>query len=298
MKTEGSHMMRSRTSRPEHRTESTPTTASSGRTLEPGLKSIAEQRFGHNFDSVRVHADSEAAAMAGSLEAAAFTRGPDIYFAEEAADFGSPDGAQRLMHELAHVVQYDRAPEWEASDSLTTTAPDEAAEGEAREAASIVMTGGSPQLSAAPSAGIARDDDERGFNAHLLPPSLSYGYGAGGGSGNLSLGLGGLGAEYKRGMFHTEANVGLGGGLGLNLGMGAPLNPWMMDVNRDLTGAAGGMNKLMNGGGLDMSALSGFGALGDVYGAGEPSKYNWGAGLQLSHDSEETRAMLGLRYNF
>ena len=71
-----------------------------------------------------------------------------------------------------------------------------------------------------------------------------------------------------------------------------------MDVNRDLTGAAGGVNTLMNSGRLDLSALSGFGALGDVYAAGEPSKYRWGGGLQLSHDSEETRAMLGLRYNF
>ena len=290
--------MRSRVTRPEHLLNSTASAPSSGRTLDPGFKSIAEQRFGHNFDSVRVHADSEAAAMAGSLGAAAFTRGTDIYFGQGAADFASPDGAQRLAHELAHVVQYARVPEGEAFSGLTTTAPNEAAEVEARDAGAIVMNGGSPQVGAVPSAGIARDDDERGFNTHLLPPSLSYGYGAGGGSGNFSLGLGGLGAEYKRGMFHTEGNVGLGGGLGLNLGIGAPLNPWMMDVNRDLTGAAGGMNRLMNGGGLDLSALSGFGALGDVYAAGEPSKYNWGAGLQLSHDSDETRAMVGLRYNF
>jgi hypothetical protein len=267
-----------------------------GRALEPRVRSIAEQRFGHNFDSVRIHAGADAAKVASELDASAFTHGTDIYFAPGASEFDSVDGADRLAHELAHVVQFARAPGWD-DEGLTTT-PGEAAEIEAREAAATVAAGGSPQLSAAPSAAIARDEEERGFNAKLVPPSLSYGYGAGGGSGNVSLGLGGLGAEYQRGMFHTEANVGLGGGLGLNLGVGAPLLPWTMDLNRDLTSGAAGMNQLMNGGGVNLGALSGFGALGDVYSAGEPSKYNWGAGLQLSHDSEETRAMLGLRYNF
>jgi hypothetical protein len=291
-------MTHRRTFRQARRPDASATLKASGQALEPEIKSIAEHRFGHSFDAVRIHADRRAAALAESIEASAFTRGPDIYFAQGAANFDTPEGAERLAHELAHVVQYAHAPEWETVGGLTTTAPDEAAEVEAREAAATVAGGGSPQPSATPSAGIARDDEERGFNAHLLPPSIGYGYGAGGGSGNFSLGLGGLGAEYQRGMFHTEANLGLGGGVGLNLGVGAPLLPWMMDVNRDLTGAAGGMNQLMNGGGLNLSALSGFGALGDVYAAGQPSKYNWGAGLQLSHDSEETRAMLGLRYNF
>jgi hypothetical protein len=289
--------MQRRMHRQERRSDVERKAGTNGHALEPSVRSIAERRFGHNFDSVRVHADAHADEMAEALDASAFTRGTDIYFAQGAADFESADGADRLAHELAHVVQFARAPGWD-DDGLTTTAPSESAEVEAREAASLVAAGGSPALAAAPSAAIARDEEERGFNAGLVPPSLSYGYGAGGGSGNFSLGLGGLGAEYQRGMFHTEANLGLGGGVGLNFGVGAPLLPWTMDVNRDLTGAAGGMNQLMNGGGVNLGALSGFGALGDVYGAGEPSKYNWGAGLQLSHDSEETRAMLGLRYNF
>jgi hypothetical protein len=292
-------MMHRRTSRPERRAEPKVPAQSSGRALDSGLRSAAERRFGHDFESVRIHADSDAARMADELGASAFTHGPDIYFAQGAADFESPDGAERLAHELAHVVQYARAPQWDDAERLTTTEPGEAAEAEARDAAATVMSGGAPQLGSAPSAGIARDEkEERGFNTTLVPPELSYGYGAGGGSGNLSLGLGGLGAEWQRGMFHTEANLGLGGGLGLDLGIGAPLRPWMMDVNRDLGGAAGGVNQLMNGGGVNFGALSGFGMLGDIYSAGEKSKYNWGAGLQLSHDSEESRAMLGMRYDF
>jgi hypothetical protein len=73
-----------------------------------------------------------------------------------------------------------------------------------------------------------------------------------------------------------------------------------MDVNRDMAGASGSINSLMNGGGLmpNLPGLAGLGTLGDVYAAGKPSPYNWGVGLQLSHSDEENRAMLGLTGRF
>jgi hypothetical protein len=274
-----------------------------GRPLDPGVRAGLEPRFGHHFDAVRIHDDASADAIARQRHASALTVGSDIYFAGGAADLTSLTGAHRLAHELAHVVQFDRAgAAGDAADSLdpsaipAATRHDEAAEREARDAATTIVLGGAPQpIGATPSAPVAREEEERGFDAKLLPPSLSYGYGAGGGSGNFSLGLGGLGAEWQRGLFHTEAGLGFGGDTELNLGLGAPLRPWMMDLNRDLGDAAGGVNSLMNGGGVNLGALGGFGALGGVATAGEPSRYPWGVGLQLSHSDEETRAMLGLR---
>jgi hypothetical protein len=61
------------------------------------------------------------------------------------------------------------------------------------------------------------------------------------------------------------------------------------------------VNSLMNGGRLTpgtMGALGGFSALGDIAKAGERPSMPWGVGLQLSHDDEETRAMLGARFDF
>jgi hypothetical protein len=62
-------------------------------------------RFGHDFSSVRVHADAQAAASARVWGARAFTIGWDIHFG---ADQYQPDtsvGQRLIAHELAHVVQ-------------------------------------------------------------------------------------------------------------------------------------------------------------------------------------------------
>lgn len=262
-----------------------------------------EQAFSHSFANVRVHADAESDAFARSHGARALTIDQDLYFRGDAWTPFDARGAQLLAHELAHVVQFDRlAPTSPNESRADTTEHSESSEVEARAAATTVMAGGAPAIASAPSAAIARDDDDPlGPSFSLLPPKLNYGFGAGGGRGDLSLGAGGLGAEYSRGLYHGEAALGYGGSASLNLGMGAPLLPWMGDVNRDLTGAAGGVNSLMNGGGLNsttMGALGGFSALGDIAAAGKPATSPWGLGLQLSHSDEENRAMLGARFNF
>lgn len=280
--------------------------------LSHEVRAPMERAFSHSFANVRVHADAASDALAQAHGARAMAVGSDIFFRGDAWSPNEARGAELLAHELAHVVQVDRsAPAGESpaetSDSLgswrsKTTDRSEGAEVEARAAAQSVMSGAAPVITTAPSAAVARDDDDPpGPSFSLLPPKFNYGFGAGGGNANLSLGAGGLGADYSRGLFHGEAALGLGGSASLNLGLGAPLLPWTGDVNRDLGGAAGGVNSLMNGGGLStstMGALSGFSALGDIYDAGKPSKSNWGVGLQLSHSDEENRAMLGARFNF
>jgi hypothetical protein len=279
----------------------------SGTPLTPALRAPMERAFSHSFADVRVHADANADAMAQLHGARALTINDDVFFRDGAWRPGDGRSTQLLAHELAHVVQFDHfgtaPPDYEAPDSSRkTTDHAEGAEAEARSAAATVVNGGTPVITNAPSAAIARDDDEPlGPSFSLLPPQFNYGLGLGGGRGDLSLGAGGLGAEYSRGMFHGDASLGFGGSTELNLGIGAPLRPWNMDVNRDLGGAAGGVNSLMNGGGLTSSnigALGGFSALGDIAAAGKPATSPWGLGLQLSHSDEESRAMLGARFDF
>jgi hypothetical protein len=69
-----------------------------------------ESRFGHDFGSVRVHADSRAAEMARLANARAFTIGRNLVFASgEYAPEGSDDSRRLLAHELTHVIQQGRA---------------------------------------------------------------------------------------------------------------------------------------------------------------------------------------------
>ena len=64
-----------------------------------------ERSFGHEFETVRIHADSRAGALADGIHADAFTRGKDIYFAPGKFQPDSHEGRRLLAHELTHVVQ-------------------------------------------------------------------------------------------------------------------------------------------------------------------------------------------------
>ena len=72
-----------------------------GDPLPSHTRSFFEHRYGHDFSSVRVHADPEAARHNEALEAHAFTYGNHVWL-----------GARQpiaptfvLAHELAHVIQ-------------------------------------------------------------------------------------------------------------------------------------------------------------------------------------------------
>lgn len=64
-----------------------------------------EAGFGRSFDDVRIHTDEPAARSALSLQADAFTVGPDIYFGAGKFDPESTDGRRLIAHELTHTVQ-------------------------------------------------------------------------------------------------------------------------------------------------------------------------------------------------
>ncbi|MEG2404841.1 MAG: DUF4157 domain-containing protein, partial [Oscillospiraceae bacterium] len=74
------------------------------------VKSEMSSRMGVDFSGVRVHSDDAAHQKAQSLDAAAFTRGSDIYMGSESAiqDAGASNN-QVLAHELTHTVQQGTA---------------------------------------------------------------------------------------------------------------------------------------------------------------------------------------------
>jgi outer membrane protein OmpA-like peptidoglycan-associated protein len=78
---------------------------SSGRPLDATTRNLMETRFGHDFGSVRVHADDQAARSAQAVNAKAFAVGNDIVFNRGEYQPGSAAGLGSLAHELAHVVQ-------------------------------------------------------------------------------------------------------------------------------------------------------------------------------------------------
>ncbi len=78
---------------------------SSGSRMDVGTQSFMENRFGYDFNNVKIHNDSLAATSAESINALAYTSGNDIVFnrGQYSPDTGS--GKKLLAHELIHVVQ-------------------------------------------------------------------------------------------------------------------------------------------------------------------------------------------------
>jgi hypothetical protein len=78
---------------------------SGGSPLPNTTRAFFEPRFGADFSGVRVHTDSRTAETAKSINARAFTVGPNIGFATGQYAPDSQHGRHVLAHELTHVVQ-------------------------------------------------------------------------------------------------------------------------------------------------------------------------------------------------
>ena len=90
--------------------ESTPSVVhdsltSPGAPLDLTTRTYMEQRFGHDFDHVRVHTGSRADTAARQINSLAFTLGNDVVFRDGQYAPHSNDGRRLLAHELTHVVQ-------------------------------------------------------------------------------------------------------------------------------------------------------------------------------------------------
>lgn len=79
-----------------------------GRPLSHSERAFFEPRFGADFSDVRVHADSQAGALAKTVQAKAFMIGRDLVFGREEYSPGTAEGGRLLAHELTHVVQQGR----------------------------------------------------------------------------------------------------------------------------------------------------------------------------------------------
>jgi hypothetical protein len=77
----------------------------SGESLPESVRAAFESAAGLDLGDVRVHTDSEAAAIAEALGARALAVGRHIFFARGAYNPGQSDGLALLAHELAHTVQ-------------------------------------------------------------------------------------------------------------------------------------------------------------------------------------------------
>jgi hypothetical protein len=83
--------------------------AGSGQPLEPALRQDMEQRFGHDFSRVRIHAGAAASQSAREVQARAFTAGHDIVFGAGEPGLHTREGTRLLAHELTHVIQQGSA---------------------------------------------------------------------------------------------------------------------------------------------------------------------------------------------
>ena len=78
---------------------------SSGHRLDNSTRHFFEQRFNHDFASVRLHFDSQASKSARSIGPLAYTAGNHIVFQTNAYAPRTTDGLRLVAHELAHVIQ-------------------------------------------------------------------------------------------------------------------------------------------------------------------------------------------------
>lgn len=79
-----------------------------GHALPRPVRDFFEPRFDQDFSHVRIHNHAEAADVARSIQARAFTLGRDIVFGEGQYSPDSHSGRSLLAHELEHVVQQSR----------------------------------------------------------------------------------------------------------------------------------------------------------------------------------------------
>jgi hypothetical protein len=79
--------------------------ASPGQPLDFATRAFFDPRFGHDFSTVRVHADERAARSAQDLNAHAYTVGPHVVFDAGKYAPRTSEGKSLLAHELTHVLQ-------------------------------------------------------------------------------------------------------------------------------------------------------------------------------------------------
>ena len=94
-----------------------------GEPLSGEAREHMEPRFNADFGNVRVHKDSESAALNNQLSARAFTYQNHIFFSRGQYQPGSSDGKQLLAHELTHTIQQGHSIQRSPQVSTTAATP-------------------------------------------------------------------------------------------------------------------------------------------------------------------------------
>jgi hypothetical protein len=115
---------------PPHQSAVHHTVLSPGTALDRETAAAMASRFGHDFQTVRVHADESAGTAAAAIGANAFTVGDHIVFGRGQWSPRSEPGRQLLVHELTHVLQQRAGPSG-AQGTLDVGPTDSLAEQEA-----------------------------------------------------------------------------------------------------------------------------------------------------------------------
>ena len=76
-----------------------------GKKMDESTRAFMEQRFGADFDEVRIHDDPEAARISKELGAQAFAIGEDVFFNTGKYNPDTNEGKRLLAHELTHTIQ-------------------------------------------------------------------------------------------------------------------------------------------------------------------------------------------------
>lgn len=79
--------------------------SSAGQPLQVANRALMESAFGTDLGDVRIHTGAQAETAAHDINAKAFTRGQNIYFAAGQYQPGTQTGNKLLAHELTHTVQ-------------------------------------------------------------------------------------------------------------------------------------------------------------------------------------------------
>lgn len=114
-----------------------------GQPLDPALQRTLERSLGADLSALRLHSDTEAAAITDLLGVPAATAGNHIFFAASAYRPGTRFGLRLLAHEAAHAVQQAQRI-LPADQRLIIGAADSDAEREAERAATMVLMGRAP----------------------------------------------------------------------------------------------------------------------------------------------------------
>jgi hypothetical protein len=138
--------------------------AGPGEPLDRDTRSLMEERLGHDFSDVRVHADPAAAASARSVQAHAYTVGNHVVFGEGRYRPESDEGRHTIAHELVHVTQQREGPVdgTPAAGRIKVSHPDDRFERHAERTAAealIRRAGNAPTPGAHASAAVQRLDD-------------------------------------------------------------------------------------------------------------------------------------------